>query len=243
VIISRQRYEIDHRTIKLIVGLIALTLAIATYGFAYLTQTQTTILSISASYHVGGWARNSFVGSLCVISALMLAYNGVSWQEKTLSKIAAIAALGIAFFPCKCPEFTKSPEYVPIVHYFSAAVMFLVLAYMCRLFRKRARAKLDLDEFDLPGLRKAAEKRALIYSICGWAIVVSVLVLLLDKILDDKISDLVPRITFIGEAVGLIAFGVAWLTASRIIWGIAAPAERFAPWSGRDTVDNGSLTE
>lgn len=236
-----QRYEIDHRTIKLIVGLIAVTLASATSGFAYLTQT--TILSISASYHVDGWARNSFVGSLCVISALMLAYNGMSWQEKTLSKIAAIAALGIAFFPCKCPEFTKSPEYVPIVHGFSAAVMFLVLAYMCRLFRKRARAKLDLAEFDLPGLRKAAAKRALIYSICGWTIVVSVLVLLLDEILGARISDLVPRLTFIGEAVGLIAFGVAWLTASRVIWGIAAPAERFAPWSDRVTVDNGSLTE
>jgi len=238
---SPQRYEIDHRTIKLIVGLIAVTLAIATSGFAYLTET--VILSISASYPVGGWARNCFVGSLCVISALMLAYNGLTWQERTLSKIAAIAALGIAFFPCECPELPKSPEYVPHVHGFSAAVMFLVLAYMCRLFRRRAQAKLNSKEFDVPGLRKAAKKRALIYSFCGWAIVAAVLVLFLDGILGGPISDIVPRLTFIGEAVGLTAFGVAWLTASRIIWGIAAPAERFAPWSDRDTVDNGSLTE
>ena len=123
--------------------------------------------------------------------------------------------------------------------------MFLLLAYMCRLFRKRALAKLELDrkEFDEPGLREAAARRAFIYRVCGWTIVAAVLVLALDGILGGRISAFVPRLTFIGEAVGLIAFGVAWLTASRVIWGIAAPAERFAPWSDKETVDNGSLTE
>jgi hypothetical protein len=51
-------------------------------------------------------------------------------------------------------------------------------------------------------------------------------VLALDFVLKDAISDLIPRLTFYGEAVGLIAFGVAWLTASRILPVITSPAER-----------------
>ncbi len=43
--------EIDHRTLKLIVGVVALSLAGLTRLFAH-----TAITSISASYYEGGWS-------------------------------------------------------------------------------------------------------------------------------------------------------------------------------------------
>src|SRR5262249_35008560 len=91
------RPEINHRTMKLIVGLVALSLASLTSFFAH-----TRITSISASYYESGWSQNIFVGFLFAIAAFMLAYNGYSTLQMVLSKIAGIAALCIALFPCKC---------------------------------------------------------------------------------------------------------------------------------------------
>ena len=39
----------------------------------------------------------------------------------------------------------------------------------------------------------------------------------------------VDRFTFYGEATGLIAFGISWLTASRVLPGLTRPVERFSP--------------
>ena len=52
-----KREEIDHRTIKLIVGVIAISLPFLTSAFA-----SNAIASISASYYEGGWSQSIFVG-------------------------------------------------------------------------------------------------------------------------------------------------------------------------------------
>ena len=140
-----KRLEIDHRTLKLIVGVIALTLAGATWLFA-----GTDIESISASFWQGGWSQSFFVGSLFAVSAFLLAYNGFSRPEMILSKVAAVAGLGVALFPCGCeghPEIAPplhgpaGSRLAPAVHGLSAAVMFVILAYFCYGFFHRARAK------------------------------------------------------------------------------------------------------
>src|ERR1041385_4589712 len=87
------REEIDHRTIKLIVGLIALTLAFLTGLF-----TGFTITSISASYYEGGWSQSIFIGFLFAIAAFLAAYNGFSRTDMLMSKFAAAAALGVGLF-------------------------------------------------------------------------------------------------------------------------------------------------
>src|SRR6476660_7234669 len=68
-----ERYEINHRTIKLLIGLIAISLANVTAFFS-----STPIASISASYYDEDWARDFLVGSLFAISAFLFAYNGRS---------------------------------------------------------------------------------------------------------------------------------------------------------------------
>ncbi|MBD3789143.1 MAG: hypothetical protein IE885_02035 [Campylobacterales bacterium] len=130
---EKRRLEIDHRMIKLLIGIIAITLANATSIFSH-----HTILSISESYHYGGWARDVFVGSLFAIATFMAAYNGFSQTEMLLSKAAAVAALGVAMFPCECGF---HDEVIPKVHAISAATMFLILALLCYVFYQRAMKK------------------------------------------------------------------------------------------------------
>jgi len=202
--------EIDHHTMKLIVGVIAISLAWLTSMFS-----QTPLESISASYHADGWSRDIFVGFLFAISAFLFAYNGRSTFEMVLAKIAAFAAIGVAIFPCFCGG---HEEIIPYVHYASAAVMFLILAAFCFSFFKRARGKRHAQ----------AMFRAYIYAICGLIIVASVAVLALDFVLGGAISSIVRRITFYCETTALIAFGVAWLTASRILPLITNKKERLS---------------
>lgn len=216
MLLSPKLPEIDHRTIKLIVGLIALTLANLTSFFS-----QTLITSISASYYEGGWARDIFVGFLFAISAFLLAYNGQSRREMLLSKVAACAALGVAMFPCKCGNHT---EIIPNVHGVSAAVMFAILAFFCYIFFARARNKGHSE----------AKLRSYIYAVCGIAILAAIVTLAIDHFTNGLISEKIIRLTFYGERVGLMAFGISWLTASRILPVITSKAERFSPLSDQD---------
>jgi hypothetical protein len=210
-----QYQEIDHRTIKLLVGSIAISLAPLT---SFLTNWKIT--SISESYWFGGFAQSIFVGFLFAIASFMLAYNGQSAREKVFSKFAAIAAMGIALFPCNCGG---RAEIIPYVHMGSAAVMFSILAYFCCLFRQRACGKGHSE----------AIRRARVYATCGVLILLSIAIPLVDVISQHRLSDSWKSLTFWDEALGLTAFGVSWLTASRVTPGLASPAERFRIFEGR----------
>ncbi len=206
------RYEIDHRTIKLIVGVIAISLASVT---RYMSGNE--IDSISEAWHKGGFARDYFVGSLFAIFAFLLAYNGRTRAEMLLSKVAAFSALGVALFPCECNCYQ---EVIPRVHGISAAAMFLILALFCYQFHKRAKSK-DTPE---------ADRRARIYMLCGAVIILSIAAIALDHMIKNSISKIIPAFVFYGEAVGLMAFGIAWLTASRVLPYLSNTAERFNPF-------------
>jgi len=211
-----KRQEIDHRTIKLIVGVAAISLAGLTSYFA-----SSAITSISASYHEGGWSQTIFVGFLFAVAAFLLAFNGVSQTDMILSKVASLAALGVAMFPCECGGHA---EIIAHVHGVSAAVMFLILAYFCHGFFRRARAK----------GHPQAQARATVYAFCGIAMLVSIAVLALDHLSGGAFSARVPRLTYYGEATSLVSFGISWLTASRVLPVLTRQDERFSPLSERN---------
>jgi hypothetical protein len=213
-----KREEINHCTIKLIVGLIALSLGALTDLLA-----DHPITSISASYWEDGWARNILVGFLFAIAAFLLAYNGQSRREMILSKVAAFAALGIALFPCECDS--HHPETVPCVHGTSAAVMFLILTYFCYVFYCRAREKGHAQ----------AKVRTCIYAACGISILAAIATLMVDYFSGKWISSKIVRLTFYGECTGLVAFGVSWLTASHWLPVINSRKERFKPFNGKSS--------
>lgn len=203
-----ERPEIDHRTMKLIVGVVAIALPILTSVFA-----ANALTSISASYYEGGWSQAIFIGFLFAIASFLLAYNGLSRNEMLASKAASVAALGIALFPCKC---ITHVERFPHVHEVSAAVMFLILTYFCYLFFLRARSK----------GHKQARRREVIYAVCAIVMFFSVLVLAVNLLMGESGDS---SRTFYGETAGLLAFGVSWLTASRVLPGVTREDERFSP--------------
>jgi hypothetical protein len=213
MLITPKRPEIDEHTIKLIVGVIAIMLAYLTSLFS-----ETPLQSISASYHENGWSRDIFVGCLFAIFAFLLSYNGkppYQFFQIVLSKMAAFAALGVAMFPCKCGN---NVEVIPYAHYISAAVMFIILAIFCYFFFQRAWGK---------GYSHA-KFRACIYAVCGIIIVSSILILAIDHFSGDIISTKISRLTFYSERAGLVAFGIAWLSASRVLPLLTNKDDRFS---------------
>jgi hypothetical protein len=208
-----EKQEIDYRTMKLIIGLIALSLATITNLFSH-----TLLTSISAAYYEEGWARNFFVGFLFAISSFLLAYNGKGRVEMILSKVAAGAAFGVAMFPCGCDGHVEA---IPYVHYFCAGVMFSILAFFCWRFHERAQSKGHTE----------ALRRSRLYLLCGSIILASMAIMFVDFITHDALSAVVPRLTFYCERTGLIAFGIAWLTASYVLPVISSRVERFSPFA------------
>jgi len=205
-----QKPEIDYRTMKFIVGTIAITLAFITNYLA-----GGDLPSISESYHEGGWPRDIFVGSMFVLAAFLVAYNGRSKWEYWLSKTSAVAAIGIAMFPCDCEG---HDQIITGVHAGSAAVMFLMLAGFCVVFFRRAMAKET----------QQAKARAFIYAACFLVIVSVILVLAIDGLFDVEITRDITRLTFYAERAGLIAFGISWLTASHVLPLINNADERYS---------------
>ena len=201
--LSNPHPQIDHRTLKLIVGIISLTLPCLTSLFAHQTLT-----SISASYYATDLSRNIFIGYLFATSAFLFAYNGYTAVQMALSKIAAAAALCIALVPCNCGH----PEGTSYVHYSAAAVMFTILAFFCYVFWRRA----------LDNGHREARRRAVIYMLCCAAMIAAILALAYDGIVGTNIA----RFKYFGEATALLAFGISWLTASHWLPFITTKAER-----------------
>ncbi len=94
--------------------------------------------------------------------------------------------------------------------------MFAVLACLCVIFYRRARAK---------GHREALW-RSYIYAACAITILLVIAVLGIDNFTGNHLASKLPRLTFYGERAGLIAFGISWLVASRALPFITTPAER-----------------
>lgn len=204
--------EIDQRSMKLIVGVIALSLPVLTNGFA--SAVGEPLDSISESYWRGYWPQTIFVGFLFAIASFLIAYNGKSTREMVAAKLAAAAALGVAMFPCGCGG---EEEMIPGLHYVSATVMFAILAYFCYLFLMRALEKGHAQ----------ARARAGIYAVCGVAIVLCILALGYNGMTQGSVSERFDGFVFWMEAGALWSFGVSWLTASHVLPVINRPDERF----------------
>lgn len=215
--------EINHHTIRLVIGLIAIYLAAITKILAG----PPPIDSISEAYHYGGWARDFFVGCLFAIGAFLLAYNGRSTFEMVIAKIAAVSSVGVALFPCVCDD-NYTPSY-PALHVISSVLMFSILAIFCYRFFKRAYDKGHTH----------ARVRAVIYALCGLMIVLAMIAIAADFALDHSLSEKITGFVFYGEATALMSFGVAWLVASRILPVITRMNERvsLSPFSSNPNED------
>ncbi|GAA0853086.1 DUF998 domain-containing protein [Aliiglaciecola litoralis] len=197
----------DYRALRLLVGIIAVSIPVIVTLIAKLE-----LPSISASYYTN--ARDAFVGLLFVVAAFLWAYNGhTNWQKYT-SKLAAIAAIGVAVFPTSCDAdiFEKvcdiyGESSTGTLHYVSASILFVVLAIFCFVFFRN----------DIKHQEGKKKRRSQIYLTCGVVMVIAMAVMLSTLFIDYQQSFGWTSVVFVAEAAALIAFGSAWIVAGKAI--------------------------
>ena len=201
----------EYRTHRLVVGLIAISLP-----FIVSLLSGERLSSISASYYTE--ARDWLVGLLFVVSAFLLSYNGHTQRQSAISKIAAIAAAGIAVFPTACKTCETSPT--TVVHFVCATVLFSSLAYFCLgPFREKLLGK---------GGKKRIRRR--IYLTCGVTMIACMVGIAAANLILPSESVANWRIVYWGEAIALIAFGVAWFVSGKALGIVADEGERLKLW-------------
>jgi len=188
----------DYRTLRFLVGIIAFSLP-----FVVNFISSEPLGSISASYYTE--AHDVFVGLLFIVGAFLLAYNGHFFREAVASKIAGILAILVALVPTT--ENGSTADFNSTLHYTLGFMLFSILAYLCfGPFRSRIKG-----ESGKKGLRSK------IYVVCGTIMILCMLAVLVGKLtLSDSLYDRLT-ITFWAEAIGLNAFGIAWMVAGKCI--------------------------
>jgi len=183
--------------IGLVLPLLLVLLAIARDGVARWGSLE----SISAYYYTGAVA--AFVGMLVALALFLFTYRGYenayNWADRLAAKLAAVAALVVAFFPTRAPEgvfaLTWWTPRTGILHHVAAVVLFALFAvFALWLFRLTA-----------AGEKASADKlwRNRVYTLCGLAIVAC--------ILWAGYNGMSGKPIFMPESVALVAFAVSWL--------------------------------
>jgi hypothetical protein len=165
--------------------------------------------SISGYYYTG--MRNLFEGSLCAIAMFNFCCRGYDWKDEAAGIFSAACALGVAFCPTTPDSDVLTPfqERVGTAHLTFASLLFITLAYFCLfLFRTTAADRL---------VTRKKLQRNMVYSVCGWAILISILLIIVCKLLGQ--TYLIGRLgaMFCFETTALLAFGIAWLVKGETI--------------------------
>lgn len=191
-----------HRQLIGYIGLVLPFLLIFIVKFRDGDERWRSLASISAYYYTGAVAI--FVGMLVALALFLFTYGGYNnkykWVDQWAARIAAVAALMVAFFPTREPAgMTALPWWTPttgFLHYVGASVLFAMFAvFALWLFRRTA-------DGEQP---KAADKwwRDNCYLVCGIVIVACILWTGVNGWKVDPI--------FWPESIALVAFALSWL--------------------------------
>ncbi len=145
-----------------------------------------------------------FVGSLFAIAVFLMTYQGWDWRDNLAGDIAGISAIGVALFPV-APELenlTTTQMVCDLLHAMFAALFFFALAYFCLVLFK----KFSPDQ--PPTAAKI--KRNKVYSVCGYAIVICVVLIGIQYGLMHLGWQAELKFVFWLEALAIVAFGVSW---------------------------------
>ena len=167
--------------------------------------------SLSAYYHSG--MRDYFVATLVVVGFLLILYKIFERsQDNTLSTVAGVAAILVAFFPTELSgDGVLTPlqdrigeETCEIIHYAAASVLFAVLARLSWLFGEREGKRGERPKL-VRGPHPSATGRRVFHQASALIVTVAVLFILLTRWV-DLFGD---WDLLIGESVAIIAFGLS----------------------------------
>jgi len=167
----------------------------------------------------GSW----LVGMLCAVAMFLISYKGYDKRDNITSSIAGFSAVLIAFFPTnmaknvpveiernECLLFSLKENAIRnVVHYVSAGIFFLSLAYMSYfLFTKTGSEPMTKN--------KMIRNRT--FTTCGIVILAAILLIAIYGIFGDQLSSIDKyKPVFWLEWIALMAFGLSWLIKGEII--------------------------
>lgn len=206
---------ISFLTIRKAVGVLGIFLPIVLLsGNFFLDNCAHTEHSISDYYYTK--MGHYLVGTLCAVALFLFCYKGYEKIDNIACKLAALFALGVAFFPTSSTQpvspckilCTDSGKFVNTVHFISASLLFVTLALISlKLFTKKE---------EKPTKQKIERNR--VYIICGWVMLGSIVITALYfniKPLQKILAAYKP--VFWMETIALWAFGISWLVKGEFI--------------------------
>jgi len=225
-----QRFEnndsllISYLSLRKAVGIIGVSLPVVlVLGNWQLFHSNAIEDSISYYYYTG--MRGVLVGSLWTIGVFLMSYRGYQKRDEIAGRLACIFALGVALFPtarvrgtCDVVHLSRldhggcdTTHAVSFFHATCATLLFLTLAYF----------SLFLFTETYPGreqeMTRRKRERNIVYYICGWIIVVSIVGILTLHV-GLHISKFGPIPVLFGfKSVIVVAFGVSWLVKGEFI--------------------------
>jgi hypothetical protein len=187
-----------------------LTIIFSIFGFQYFDM-PFFVENISATHYYNSYLF--FEGIIIAVGLFLITYEGYDIKDKWITTIGGISAIIIAFFPYQPPNamitnpwnfLMISPKITEIFHLIGAVTFFACLFFM---------QTFQFTKFDF--ITKEKEKRNLLYRICGWitlsAVIIGTGMDRMDIIGLPHITAGIFGFSFIGEAISLFAFGIAWL--------------------------------
>ncbi|MDO8998427.1 MAG: hypothetical protein Q7W45_01585 [Bacteroidota bacterium] len=213
----KNSYALSYLALRKIVGFLGITfpiiLILGAIAFGACKGVQASI----SDYHNTSM-RDVFTGILCAMSLFLFAYAGYDKLDFWMAKLCGILGFMVAIFPDglddnECTIYVNQiiPPWMEKVHLYSAGAFFLVLAYFSIfLFTKSNKAT--------AAQTAQKKKRNLIYKICGYIMVVCIVILLLYfqiPGLKEKFEKYSP-VLFL-EIIALWAFGFSWLVKGETI--------------------------
>jgi hypothetical protein len=209
-------YIISYNNLRVGLGFIGLLLPIVLIFGAFVFGSCSQIQS-SISHYYYTVMGNFFVGALCAIAVFLFFYNGYDVIDNIVAKVAATAALFVAFFPPN-PDVNAICSIVNIklaagsniIHFVAAGLLFLCFAYFSLfLFTKTS---------DDVVLTYNKGKRNIIYKNCGIVILSCLFLMGVYSIwggLQTSIGKYKPVLLL--ESLALFAFGLSWVTKGDMV--------------------------
>jgi len=191
---TRVSLLMSHLMLRRVLGIlgIALPIVLAVWGFALSGWSLELQDSISDYYSLR--TRDVFVGILFVIAWFLFAYRGYERKDDIAGYLACVFALGVVFFP------NSGESWEPIVHFSSAASLFLVFSFFSIFLFTKSRGHRTPQK----------RRRNKVYVTCGIVMLVCMALIGWYKLYfeDTFISDYHPM--FWLESLMIWAFGISW---------------------------------
>ena len=200
------RVKVSYLTMRKVVGILGMLLPIVMVVGTFLFTFQLDLrASISAYYDsVMGPA---FAGILFVVGWFLFAYKGHDQRDDKAGDRACLFAMGVAIFPHQ----SATHAWVPWIHFASATLLFLTLAYFSYFLFT------ETGKDGTPTSEKLWRNK--IYRACGVGIVLFIALIGLYKALgleDTGLAALKPVLVL--EAFALWAFGFSWFVKGETLW-------------------------